>query len=352
MFAVWVKHVYMQGKNDYNSIHSYYGIVPLLAYLFLRNISVTVRTYYMHALHVFGTITLESYLLQYHIWLADNAGMLLNIIPGYPVLNYCVASSLHIFCAFQMFHVTTELRSIFVPSDVGVALRNIASLCAAVTAACCASIAILRVGMQIEFLVGIVGVIAAAASGALLQKQPEICDETEVMSKAVDVKKLTGSPNSKPMMLLFGVVIVTGGSFLLHAQDFVLQESAIKDVVKVVTPKSLMQLAEGAGLFADSVAVGGSKGFVIGSLAQPWHGLVAVLGILLCVATNDPLFGFARLAQAIFGPNGQKSISWEQAYGPLLEKLGERKRQADSESPTETQPLIPASGASRAAAAY
>ena len=42
MFAIWAKYVYMQGKNGYNSIHSYYGIIPLLTYLFVRNISVTV----------------------------------------------------------------------------------------------------------------------------------------------------------------------------------------------------------------------------------------------------------------------------------------------------------------------
>merc|ERR1719238_1300397 len=97
--------------------------------------------------------------------------------------------------------------------------------------------------------------------------------------------------------------------------------------------------SNGVGLFADSVAIGSKKGFEIGSLAQPWHGLVALLAILLCVVTNDPLFGLARLTQALLGPNGQKTISWEQAYGPLLEKLGERRRPVDTES-SETQPLI------------
>merc|ERR1719335_919280 len=126
MTAVWVKLVYMQDKNGYNSIHSYYGVIPLLAYLLLRNISVTVRSYYLHSLHWFGQITLESYLLQYHIWLADNAGKLLNIVPGYPILTYFLASALHVFCACQIFEVTTKLRSIAVPSNLGVALRNLA----------------------------------------------------------------------------------------------------------------------------------------------------------------------------------------------------------------------------------
>merc|ERR1719262_280991 len=174
------------------------------------------------------------------------------------------------------------------------------------------------------------------------------------MSKAMDATMAKDNLNTKPMLLLCGCVIVAGGSFLLHAQDFVLQEAAVNDAVKAVTPKSMLQLqasaSNGLGLFADSVALGARKGFEIGSLAQPWHGLVAVLAIILCIVTNDPLFGMARLTQALFGPNGQKTISWEQAYGPLLEKLGERKRHADTETP-EAQPLI-APTSSRAAAAY
>jgi hypothetical protein len=371
--AVWVKYVYMQGKTGYNSIHSYYGIIPLLAYLFLRNISVTVRSYYLHALHIFGTITLESYLLQYHVWLADNAGMLLNIIPGYPILNYCAASCLHIFCAFQMFHVTTTLRSVFVPSDIVQALRNLALLAAALASACCASILILRCGMNVGALVMIVGTIGGVATGNLLQRPDQ--DEVDLMPKVVDSTSVKDGVKPRGMLLLCGFAIVVFGSFLLHAEDFVLQkESAMEGEVKAMMPKSLLQLESsedvmqhlesltsksliqlqakasiGVGLFADSTALGAIKGFVIGSLAQPWHGLVAVLAILLCVVTNDPFFGLARLTQALMGPNGQKSVSYEQAYGPLLEKLGERKRHGDSET-AESAPLIPK--VARAASAY
>jgi hypothetical protein len=352
VFAVWVKQVYMQDKIAYNSIHSYYGIIPLIAYLFLRNISVTLRSYYLHTLHTFGTVTLESYLLQYHIWLADNAGMLLNIIPGYPVLNYTVASCLHVFCAFQIFHATTKLRSILVPSDVGVAMCNLALMLAAVAAACFASIVILRYNVHVGVLAAIVGAIAAMAAQFLLQWH----NETHVMLKLAGTYRSTEALNSKPMLVLFGFVIVFGGFFLLHAQDFAPKSGfPVALEANAVAPVSLLELENsasahsGLALFADSFAMGSVKGFVIGSLAQPWHGLVAVLGILLCLALNDPLFGLARLAQAIFGPSGQKSISWEEAYGPLLEKLGERKRDRDAES-VETQPLV--AEASRAAGSY
>merc|ERR1719217_1638478 len=98
-FASWVVFVYMRKKGDYNAVHSYYGVVPLLFYLFVRNVSSHARSYYLHALHWFGAISLESYLLQYHIWLAGNAAKLLNVVPGYPLLTYAIASPIHVCCA-------------------------------------------------------------------------------------------------------------------------------------------------------------------------------------------------------------------------------------------------------------
>jgi hypothetical protein len=355
MMAVWVKLVYMQDKNGYNSIHSYYGVIPLLAYLFLRNISVTVRSYYLHTLHVFGTITLESYLLQYHIWLADNAGKLLNIVPGYPVLNYCVATALHVFCAFQIFHATTSLRSILVPSNVGTALRNLAMLTAAVVAAILGSIFILRNNLNVAILLMIIGSITGVAVGAAFQSQmlgyASLLEQTK-KEKVELMSEKAPSVDSGRIQALFCVFIVAGACFLMRAQSFVASVSTLQ-ASALSGKSSLLELeasTNAAALFADSFSMGISKGFESGSLAQPWHGLAAIIAIALCLITKDPFFGLARLTQAIFGPAGQKSISWDQAYGPLLEKLGERKRRPmDAESP-ESQPLI--NKRSEAAAAY
>eukprot|EP00746_Dinoflagellata_sp_MGD_P156963 gnl/MRDRNA2_/MRDRNA2_86043_c0_seq1.p1 gnl/MRDRNA2_/MRDRNA2_86043_c0~~gnl/MRDRNA2_/MRDRNA2_86043_c0_seq1.p1 ORF type:complete len:187 (-),score=45.31 gnl/MRDRNA2_/MRDRNA2_86043_c0_seq1:82-567(-) len=81
-------------------------------------------------------------------------------------------------------------------------------------------------------------------------------------------------------------------------------------------------------------------GFVIGSLAQPWHGAVCFALIALCVLFNDPFFGFCRVAMGIGAPEGKKTISWEHAYGPLLRQLGVRT--ADPELAQEQTPLVQA----------
>jgi hypothetical protein len=336
-FAIWVNKVYMSSKNEYNALHSYYGVIPLLAYLFLRNISLTVRSYYLHTLHVFGTITLESYLLQYHIWLADNAGMLLNIVPGYPILNYCAASCLHVFCAFQIFHATTTLRTVLVPNDLSVALRNLAMIAGLVAVACGFSICILWYGMTAGCLVGIIGAIAGVASTSVLQL-PENSDE--FVFKVDQPRTIEGADSKVEMLnkVLCGGVIVLGCSFMLNAQSLA---SRTPDSAVAQSLLEVDGVASGAsGTFTDSSVIGSITGFVIGSLAQPGHGLVALCGILLCLVTNDPLFGLARLSQVVFGPEGQKRISWDQAYGPLLEKLGERKREREDCEGAERQPLM------------
>ena len=48
------------------------------------------------------------------------------------------------------------------------------------------------------------------------------------------------------------------------------------------------------------------------------HGLFALALISLCVAVNDPFFGLCRIAMGVSGPDGKKTISWEEAYGPLF----------------------------------
>lgn len=87
VFVWWVTNVFMQSKLQYNLTNSYYGFIPLLAYVYFRNVSFTLRSYYLGTLHDLGKITLESYLMQHHIWLTSNAKTLLVLLPGYPKVN-------------------------------------------------------------------------------------------------------------------------------------------------------------------------------------------------------------------------------------------------------------------------
>jgi hypothetical protein len=78
----WYFKFYVLEKIMYNLYHSYTAIIPLTSYIFFRNITPAVRSYVSMSMHDLGKTTLETYLLQHHIWLTSNAKTLLTIVPG------------------------------------------------------------------------------------------------------------------------------------------------------------------------------------------------------------------------------------------------------------------------------
>lgn len=65
-------------KTEYRSWHPYASIAPVLAYIAIRNVSNPVRNYYSSAMAWLGRCSLETYTLQFHIFLAaDTHGVLL-----------------------------------------------------------------------------------------------------------------------------------------------------------------------------------------------------------------------------------------------------------------------------------
>merc|ERR1719161_987292 len=172
--AVWAYYVYSMPKFDYNHNHCYFSIVPLLAYLLLRNISVTLWSYHLHGLSWLGAITLETYLLQYHIWLSGNAAKLLNIVPGYPILTFVLASAMHIFCATQVFRITNELRSIVLPNEVGAALKNLAMVTVAIAVCCFGAHYFVSAGLGVVHLLSWIVILGVAVQGYIVAGMPQV----------------------------------------------------------------------------------------------------------------------------------------------------------------------------------
>jgi hypothetical protein len=57
-----------------------------------------------------GKTTLETYLLQHHIWLTSNAKTLLTIVPEHPWINFAVASMLFYVVSKELYRLTMSLR--------------------------------------------------------------------------------------------------------------------------------------------------------------------------------------------------------------------------------------------------
>ena len=106
----WFQEYYMREKLLYNLTHSYTAIIPLISYIFFRNITPFIRSGVSMSLHELGKTTLETYLLQHHVWLTSNAKTLLNITPGYPWINFALATLLFFFLSKELYRLTMSLR--------------------------------------------------------------------------------------------------------------------------------------------------------------------------------------------------------------------------------------------------
>ncbi|KAL9051138.1 MAG: hypothetical protein Q9162_006210 [Coniocarpon cinnabarinum] len=64
-------------KPSSNALHTFISPLPILAFIQLRNSSRTLRNHYSGAFAWLGRISLETFVLQYHLWLAaDTKGLL------------------------------------------------------------------------------------------------------------------------------------------------------------------------------------------------------------------------------------------------------------------------------------
>ena len=120
----WLTTIYVQDKMDYNLTHAYYAIIPLTAYIFFRNITPYVRSGVSMSLHDLGKTTLETYLLQHHIWLTSNAKTLLTITPGHPWINFALATVLFFVVSKELYRLTMTLRGMVIPDDKNIAWNN------------------------------------------------------------------------------------------------------------------------------------------------------------------------------------------------------------------------------------
>jgi hypothetical protein len=127
----WYCKFYTLEKLDYNMMHSYTAIIPLTAYIFFRNMTPSIRSYVSMSLHDLGKTTLETYLLQHHIWLSSNAKTLLTIVPGHPWVNFAVCSVLFFYASKELYRLTMSLRGMLLPDNHQQALQSIISMCSA-----------------------------------------------------------------------------------------------------------------------------------------------------------------------------------------------------------------------------
>ena len=114
---VWVTGPYQQSKQDYNQTNAYFGFIPIIVYVYFRNLTPSLRSHHLDTLKQIGKTTLETYLMQHHVWLTSNAKSLLTLIPGWPKTNMFVVTVIYFLLSRKLYRLTMYLRGIALPSN-------------------------------------------------------------------------------------------------------------------------------------------------------------------------------------------------------------------------------------------
>ena len=161
-FRSWVNGPLMYTKIPYNSTNPYFGFIPLLTYVYLRNLTPTMRSYSMKLLHNIGKTTLETYLMQHHIWLTSNSKTILVLLPGWPRINLALVTYLYFLISRKLHDLTLLLRGILLPNDARACMNSLGYLAFAIAACYCTVLLLEGMGVLNLPIVGLVSLVAGA----------------------------------------------------------------------------------------------------------------------------------------------------------------------------------------------
>ena len=112
-------------KYAYNKWHPYMSPLPILAYIIIRNSNLQLRNFHSSIFAWLGRCSLETFTLQFHIWLAADTKGLLSI--GYPqksggeerIVDFVVLTPLFLWISWHVASSTTTLTAwIIGPKDL------------------------------------------------------------------------------------------------------------------------------------------------------------------------------------------------------------------------------------------
>lgn len=125
IFILWFYFILFQEREIYKRIHPFTAWIPIIIYIWMRNMFPYLRSTYLNLFAWLGKITLETYLSQIHIYMIGDAQKILTYIPKYPLLNFMVSTVIYIAVSYVLFHHTLFFNSFIFPKNMRVVCKNL-----------------------------------------------------------------------------------------------------------------------------------------------------------------------------------------------------------------------------------
>lgn len=107
-FELW-----QENKFIYNGWHPYISFLPIAAFVVLRNANPILRSASSRAFAFIGTCSLETFIIQYHFWLAGDTKGVLLVIPGtaWRPVNFVLTSIMFVYVSHRVAQATGEITA-------------------------------------------------------------------------------------------------------------------------------------------------------------------------------------------------------------------------------------------------
>eukprot|EP00002_Diphylleia_rotans_P040329 TRINITY_DN9532_c0_g3_i1.p1 TRINITY_DN9532_c0_g3~~TRINITY_DN9532_c0_g3_i1.p1 ORF type:complete len:733 (-),score=120.92 TRINITY_DN9532_c0_g3_i1:755-2953(-) len=112
----------------YRNWHTFVAIIPIVCYVWLRNIHPTVRSYNIKFFSWWGKYSLESYVYQFHLLLARGTKFAVVMLPSLPYSNFLVSVIVLLLAATMVYRYTSHYAEALFPDDHYEALYNLCRL--------------------------------------------------------------------------------------------------------------------------------------------------------------------------------------------------------------------------------
>ncbi|KAL6310128.1 O-acetyltransferase [Sparassis latifolia] len=98
-------------KFAYNYWHPYISFLPIGAFVALRNATPILRSATSRAFAFIGKCSLETYIIQYHFWLAGDTKGILIVLPGarWRAVNVVITTTMFIYVSHRVAQATGEI---------------------------------------------------------------------------------------------------------------------------------------------------------------------------------------------------------------------------------------------------